>query len=162
MTKVYKNGRNGLLGHKYSDETKKRISKRQQGNKNSFYGKKHTLESIEKIRKSAKRKRIRGIKHRPHHSHTGINLGDKNPNWKGGISSINVKIRQTQKYKLWRKSIFERDNYTCQNCGIKNCYIIVHHIKCFADYPELRFIIDNGITLCKECHKKTNNYGRPK
>jgi 5-methylcytosine-specific restriction endonuclease McrA len=66
-------------------------------------------------------------------------------------------------YKIWRTSIFERDGYTCVNCGIKSSTgvkVILHadHIKPFAYYPELRFEINNGRTLCIECHKKTDTY----
>ena len=84
--------------------------------------------------------------------------GEKNPNWKGGITPINIKIRHSLEYKLWRKAVFERDNYTCIWCNRKGGKLNADHIKPFAFYPELRFAIDNGRTLCVECHKKTDNY----
>jgi len=93
--------------------------------------------------------------------------GIKHHNWKGGITPINDKIRKSFKYKLWRRKIFERDEYTCKWCKNKSGNgkaIILHadHIKPFALFPELRFDIDNGRTLCKDCHITTKTYGRPK
>jgi len=90
--------------------------------------------------------------------------GEKCNFWKGGITPINFKIRNSFEYKLWRTAVFERDNYTCIWCGAKSGSgkkVILHadHIKPFALFPELRFAIDNGRTLCKECHRKTDNYG---
>ena len=84
--------------------------------------------------------------------------------WRGGITPVNKKIRNSPEYKLWRKAVFERDNYTCIWCGAKSkkgkkVILNADHIKPFAEYPELRFAIDNGRTLCRECHKKTNTYG---
>lgn len=76
-----------------------------------------------------------------------------------GMNDDDRKLRWTDKYKLWRKAVFERDNYTCCICH-KIGDIQSHHIKSWSLYPELRFDINNGITLCKECHKKTDNYGR--
>jgi len=55
---------------------------------------------------------------------------------------------------LWRKAVFERDNYTCIWCGKKDKTIQADHIQEFATHPELRFAIDNGRTLCKDCHFK--------
>lgn len=78
--------------------------------------------------------------------------------WKGGVTPKHLRIRMSIEYRLWREAVFARDNYTCQNCGIRGIYIEAHHIKAFCDYPELRFAIDNGMTLCKNCHKKTDNY----
>jgi hypothetical protein len=92
--------------------------------------------------------------------------GENAQNWKGGITPINYKIRNSLEYKLWRKAVFERDNYTCVWCGAKfikgitgRVYIQADHIKPFAQYPELRFAIDNGRTLCVPCHKTTDTYG---
>jgi len=96
---------------------------------------------------------------------TLFRFGSLNPAWKGGISSANKKIRESKKYQSWRKSVFERDNYICQECGIHNgngynIYLSAHHIKSYAKYPGLRFEVSNGITLCIWCHKKTSNFGR--
>lgn len=86
----------------------------------------------------------------------GYMAGNKNSMWKGGITSINDGTRKSKEHKEWAISVYERDYYTCQMCGLK-CRvknIIAHHKKSFADYPELRFDINNGITLCRSCHKK--------
>ena len=68
-------------------------------------------------------------------------------------------IRESNEYKEWRKSVFERDDYTCQKCFLRSkkgnqVYIEAHHLKPFALFPEERFAIDNGVTLCKSCHDK--------
>jgi formate-dependent nitrite reductase cytochrome c552 subunit len=81
------------------------------------------------------------------------------PNWRGGVSSQNDLIRHSTEYKLWRTAVFTRDNFTCIWCGYKGNKLNADHIKSFAEYPELRFAIDNGRTLCINCHKKTDNYG---
>ena len=85
--------------------------------------------------------------------------GRKSPHWKGGITPINVKIRNSMEYKLWRTAVFERDKYTCIWCGQVGGKLNADHIKRFSLYPELRFAIDNGRTLCLDCHKTTDNYG---
>lgn len=141
-------------------------------------GQKHTKEAREKMRQYRLGKPTTLGTKRPYS--TGINnvsnrpevkkkiseskIGSKNPNWKGGISPINILIRNSSEMRLWRKSIFERDNYTCIWCGARNGNgkaIVLHadHIKPFAQFPELRFAIDNGRTLCRECHKTTDSYG---
>lgn len=83
--------------------------------------------------------------------------GKNHPYWKGGIAVINEGMRKTLEYKLWRKAVIERDNYTCIWCGSKK-EIHADHIKPFALYPELRFAIDNGRVLCKDCHRKIHGW----
>lgn len=80
--------------------------------------------------------------------------GEKNGNWKGGITPINKALRETFEYEEWRTKVFERDLYTCQGCGKIGGWLEADHIKPFALYPELRLEISNGRTLCKPCHKK--------
>jgi hypothetical protein len=86
------------------------------------------------------------------------NKGKNHYRWKGGKDSENHKIRQSLEYKLWRRSVFERDNFKCIWCGVGG-KLNADHIKPFALYPELRFAIDNGRTLCVDCHKTTDTFG---
>ena len=79
--------------------------------------------------------------------------GEKNPWWKGGATPANKLIRESQDFALWRKAVFQRDDWTCQQCGMRGGRLHPHHIKRFADYPELRFDISNGLTLCEDCHR---------
>lgn len=87
--------------------------------------------------------------------------GNKSNLWRGGVTSINKQIRSSFEYKLWRTAVFERDKYTCVWCGNKESgYLNADHIKQFAYYPELRFDINNGRTLCIDCHRQTETYSR--
>jgi hypothetical protein len=83
--------------------------------------------------------------------------GEKGPGWKDGRTPINKRLRTSIEYKLWREAVFARDNWTCQECGKRGSTILhPHHIKPFADFPELRFSIDNGLTLCLLCHREVH------
>jgi hypothetical protein len=79
-------------------------------------------------------------------------------NDKGKVSET-ARIRGSLEYKNWRLQVFGRDRYTCQWCFVKGGFLHADHIKPFFAHPELRFDINNGRTLCKECHKKTDTYG---
>ena len=85
--------------------------------------------------------------------------GEKNWNWKGGITADYRRIRKSQDYILWRTAVLIRDDYTCQECFTRGGKLQVDHIKPFALYPELRLAIDNGRTLCIDCHKQTDTWG---
>ena len=83
--------------------------------------------------------------------------GPKNSNWRGGTSSRNGKmIRRICGMATWSKKILARDDRTCQLCGIRNTgrkKMHAHHILPYADYPENRLDLENGVTLCKHCHR---------
>ena len=84
-------------------------------------------------------------------------LGENNPMWKGGDSD---KDRRNSVYKNWRIDVFERDGFTCQKCGFFNGIgkkrrdLNAHHIVGWTESIELRYEIENGITLCVSCHIK--------
>ena len=61
-------------------------------------------------------------------------------------------IRNSSQYIEWRTKVFERDNFICQKCGRRGGDLEAHHLYPFAEYPRKRFLIDNGVTLCSECH----------
>ena len=87
--------------------------------------------------------------------------GEKSHLWRGGITPINQSVRASLEYKLWRTAVFERDNYTCIWCGNNESgNLNADHIKRFSDFPELRFSINNGRTLCIPCHRTTETFGR--
>ena len=129
-------GKNGYTHKPHTEEAKRKMSLAAIGNK-KFLGKTHTPEVRKRMSESKK--------------------GQNNPCWKGGITPQNKLIRSSVEYRLWRESVLQRDGYNCIWCG-SNKNLHADHIKSFADYPELRFAIDNGRTLCEPCHSKTDNY----
>jgi hypothetical protein len=78
--------------------------------------------------------------------------GENNHNWRGGAS---LGTHGGWRYKKWKKEIYERDNYTCQACGKKD-KLETHHLRSWVKYPELRYELSNGTTLCEKCHRKAD------
>lgn len=76
-------------------------------------------------------------------------------------SSLYRRMRASVEYKEWRWAVFMRDNFTCQQCHRCGSGVVLNadHIKPFALFPELRFEVSNGRTLCKDCHEKTPTFG---
>lgn len=87
-------------------------------------------------------------------------VGQNNFNWRNGITPEIRKLRTSKEYKLWRIAVFIRDDYTCQICNQRGVYLHADHLSSFARYPEVRYAINNGRTLCAECHRNTKTYGR--
>jgi 5-methylcytosine-specific restriction endonuclease McrA len=87
-----------------------------------------------------------------------LNLrGKNNPNWKGGTyGTERHKEMGRVGYKNWVVGVFKRDGYTCQVCKRIGGDLNAHHIKLWKDFPELRFDVNNGITLCVDCHYLTH------
>ena len=80
---------------------------------------------------------------------------------KGIKTSYNKRMRNSLEYKIWREAVYKRDNYTCNKCQTKGYRLHPHHIKNFTQYPKLRFLVSNGITLCVLHHIKFHReYGR--
>lgn len=130
-------GNKNPLGHKRSAESRLKDKEVKLGYKNPMFGK------------------------RPHNKDKPCDrwVGEGNPNWKGGVTPINLVIRTSLKYKIWRRSVFKRDDYTCQLCGVVGGELNADHIKPFALFPKLRFSVNNGRTLCRKCHTKTSTFG---
>lgn len=79
----------------------------------------------------------------------GNRSGEKSPNWNGG----ETKFYKTKSGRAWRQAVFERDEYTCQDCNDDSGgNLNAHHIKRREDYPELELMVWNGVTLCEICH----------
>ncbi len=169
MSAAHKGKPNGRLGTKLSEETKSKIAKKLKlnswmignfGKLNPFYGKKHDEETKQKMSERVKESYANGRIHTFQGKKRPEISGEKSYAWKGGITPVNVSIRHSLEYKLWRDAVFTRDNFTCVWCGQVSKIIHADHIQTFAEYPELRFAIDNGRTLCKSCHLKRHSKDR--
>ena len=122
-----------------------KVSMAKKGKPNGRLGYKHTSETIEKIR-LARSKQNPPVP-------AGFKYFNKNK------TKESIILRMSLFYKKWRETIFIRDAYTCQECGQVGGKLNVDHIKSFARFPELRFDINNGRTLCVDCHRKTDTWG---
>jgi hypothetical protein len=89
--------------------------------------------------------------------HNELMTGENNWSWKGGISPERVALRESEEYYKWRNSVGNRDKLTCQCCGVKTKKVEAHHLFSFIQYEELRYKVDNGICLCRECHNTREN-----
>lgn len=112
-------------------------------------GKKLSLEHREKLR-------IAHLGHK-HSKATRLKLseshkGNKSVHWRGGVSTENHRIRDGIEIKLWREAVFKRDKWKCRKCDQVGGVLRAHHIRNFAQWIELRFAIDNGVTFCDSCH----------
>jgi hypothetical protein len=122
------------------------------GKNHPNYGKSLSLEIKRKIGKANKgRKFSEEMIKNFSEAHKG-KVGEKASAWKGGITPIYQIIRTSKEYKIWREAIFKRDNYTCRACKKRGGILNAHHVLPFSKYPEKRFEMENGITLCIDCH----------
>ena len=158
--------------YKMTEEHKKKISDALKGKPSNSptkfkKGHKHSADTIAKISKSRKGK-------------SSVS-GEKSNLWKGGVTPLMKYLRTCTKYRQWRCDVFNRDLFTCTQCGLKSgngkaVILNADHIKPFylilselsikdiknAIMCEELWDINNGRTLCIDCHKKTSTWGRPK
>ena len=170
-----KSGKNNpFYGKKHSKESRKKISiagkgkivseiqrkkqsERQKGTKRS----KETKEKISKANKCKPKSEEQ--KKKQSETMTGRYLRENSPRWNPNITDEERLIkRQYPEYAEWRNKVYERDNYTCQICNKKSTgNLNAHHIESYNNNPELRTELDNGITLCEDCHKDFHHlYGK--
>ncbi len=157
--KAWKNNR-----QKFMDGLKKRNLK---GKNNPWYGCKHTEETKKKMREN-------------HADVSGVNCHF----YIDGRTELHILIRNLKEYDNWRKQVFQRDRYTCQKCAKTGIYVEPHHKKSFSlllkDFLKKHYNfspikhkniliklamlhepfwnVNNGQTLCSECHAKTDTY----
>jgi len=108
--------------------------------------------------------------------HGPIRCGSDSNFWCGGrslLKSLRQQLMMRAEYKNWRKAVFERDNYTCTNCGATGIKLNADHspfaysvivnwfngIKSVEDLLKIEFLFDveNGQTLCEPCHWQFGN-----
>lgn len=125
------------------------------GNLHPYFGKSSfALGKHWKLSKETKARMSKVQKYKPHPK-TSKEL---HPNWKGGISSVNKTIRGSINYRLWREQVYLYDDWTCWICENRGGKLHPHHLKKFSEFPEARFNLQNGITLCEFCHYTYGNH----
>lgn len=144
-----------------SEEVKQKISKNRidngvaVGGKNPMFDNTHTPEARKRIGDAHAGKPLTA-EHRAKILHN-TPRGAECHLWKGGITPVNDRIRHSSLMKNWRNAVFARDNFKCQSCGQHGGALQAHHIHPFAANRNslLIFDVNNGITLCKDCHDGT-------
>lgn len=151
------------INRKVSNETRTKIS-------DSRIGSHPTIETLKKQSDSHK-----GILLSEEHKakiRENTPRGENSYLWKGGISPLSEWIRKSLLYKQWLNKCMERDNWMCIVCHKRGGYLQVHHINLFSiimkkyniktkDQARLcneLWDINNGVTMCEECHNFTHKY----
>lgn len=147
-------------GRKHTEASLAKMSLLHSGSKNAFYGKTHTQETKDIISAAMK----------------GQRKGEKNHNWKPfneHKKPFSKGLRDIIEYKNWRKDVFAHDGWKCQICGVLGGKLQVDHVKPFGlilHENNIKTIeeailcvelwdIENGRTLCENCHKSTATFG---
>lgn len=69
----------------------------------------------------------------------------------------NLNKRTNSTISHWAKNVKKRAEYRCEICGASG-QLEAHHIQPYAQYPESRFDLSNGICLCKHCHNELHSW----
>lgn len=148
-------------GKSLSERHKRAIALGHIGKSSGMLGKTHSIETRRKMSTIMKANLpVKAFKKGaiPWNKGISCNAGKDHPNWKGGISPHD-KSQRSKFGKTMQSTVFERDDYTCQICGLRGVDLQVDHIQPWKDYVELRFSMDNCRTLCAKCHYKIT-FGR--
>lgn len=87
----------------------------------------------------------------------GISIED----FKGFVTPENTRIRQSAEGKAWTYDVLVKSNFTCDKCQVRGGSLQAHHLNAFNSFPDQRFLPDNGICLCEDCHEEFHEkYGR--
>lgn len=124
--------------YKMTEGHRKSISeaaKKRTGIKNSFYGKKHSVEVKQKLRESAKSR-----------------TGKRNPNYKNGEYQRRPRDYKIAEFTKLRNFVFNRDDYTCKYCEGIGGHLHAHHKIPYWVKPEAFLDVDNLVTVCTNCH----------
>ncbi|MDD5061648.1 MAG: HNH endonuclease [Candidatus Marinimicrobia bacterium] len=122
-------------GRRHSEETKEKLSKH-------FKGCKISPETKKKISETLRAKFVKNPDNVLRRKNRGV-------------------LSRTIEYRLWRRKVFERDNFKCVICGdFEVNRLTVDHKKPLCKYPELALDVENGRTLCARCHVKLETNGK--
>lgn len=157
--------------HKHSEETKRKIGEKNKANgtglKKGFVHSEETKRKIG-IKNTGKKPTVEQRK-KMSESHIGLLSKEKHPNWKGGITPLSTRIRNTNYYRKWKKEILLNSN-GCMFCKSIHRLEVDHYPIKFSELIKLNKIesVENGINcsnlwdmkngrvLCRECHKKVH------
>ena len=84
--------------------------------------------------------------------------GENSPHWNHELTNEDRENSSNRNRdpntRLWVKAVLDRDNHTCQCCNSRRSLtLIAHHIDSWKEFKSDRFNVDNGVTLCENCHK---------
>lgn len=128
-----------MKGKRMSDESRAKMSAAAKARPSNRLGKPHSLETRAKISARTRERALRGA---------------DAPGYVDGRGVERLGLRHSAELKRWRYDVYSRDAFTCMHCGDdRGGNLNAHHIFPFAEYPELRFDVRNGITLCDVCHE---------
>jgi hypothetical protein len=122
-----------MKGKRYPAEVREHMG-RPEGFRSELKGRKRTNEDRQAISRAVRNspRTLRGVQC---HSYRDGKVAERRD------------ARFSMEYKHWRYDVFCRDHFTCQISGGTKGRLVAHHIKAFANFPELRFALSNGITL---------------
>jgi 5-methylcytosine-specific restriction endonuclease McrA len=162
LSKIALGRPSAFKGRRHSQEAKIKMSLAARARKNNFLGKKHREDTKKKMSIAKK----------------GIPSPRKGLSWASPETLHKMSLAQKKRYadrpprirpkprgrlyRIWRRAVLERDNYICFWCDETSKSLCAHHVLSWIKYPEYRFNINNGVTLCGKCHNKIHGKERTK